>query len=436
MDKRTMGSFMAALRKVNGLTQQQVADKLNVSNKTVSKWECDDGYPEITILPAIAELYGVTVDELLRGERIVREETAPNEKTEKQAEYLFKTAENKYVTMSIVSVAICVFSLIVFIPLWLWATVIGIVLIVLLAEAAVITAFVAFMNFKPVLEASQGIINDDLLKKTRRKIRRFMVASFSLAAFILFVTIIPVFAGMWADGVVLFFAVCAYIIVVMLLYSFISKKLGLENAATPQYRSLRKKAVCAAVGLIAVIFAVCAVIPFVKVYIDESSKEHYDFSAEEYEFSDAKTDYYKLKEHVEKGTELYFWSNPYENTVAVYKIEIASEQQNGKRVLTGTDTKEWQLKEFATQAEMCEFIKNNAIQEGLLQYIRESAWDGERIIFNDSALEIITMKPEIGWQNVEHYLPEYMIAASAASFIIIICTAGLCLIKKKSLAEG
>ena len=42
MEKKTMGSFMAALRKANGLTQQQVADKLNVSNKTVSGGTTDD----------------------------------------------------------------------------------------------------------------------------------------------------------------------------------------------------------------------------------------------------------------------------------------------------------------------------------------------------------------------------------------------------------
>ena len=72
MEKKTMGSFMAALRKANGLTQQQVADKLNVSNKTVSKWECNEGYPEISMLPVIAELYSVSVDELLRGERMAK----------------------------------------------------------------------------------------------------------------------------------------------------------------------------------------------------------------------------------------------------------------------------------------------------------------------------------------------------------------------------
>ena len=66
MEKRTMGSLMSALRKSKGMTQQDVADILGVSNKTVSKWECDDGCPDISTLPAIAELYGITVDELIR----------------------------------------------------------------------------------------------------------------------------------------------------------------------------------------------------------------------------------------------------------------------------------------------------------------------------------------------------------------------------------
>ncbi len=64
-----MGAFIAALRKARGLTQQEVADRLNVSNKTISKWERDEGYPEITIIPALAELFDVTSDEILRGER-------------------------------------------------------------------------------------------------------------------------------------------------------------------------------------------------------------------------------------------------------------------------------------------------------------------------------------------------------------------------------
>ena len=64
MSKNTMGQFIAALRKANGMTQQEVADRLNVSNKAVSRWERDECAPDISIIPAIAEMFGVTCDEL------------------------------------------------------------------------------------------------------------------------------------------------------------------------------------------------------------------------------------------------------------------------------------------------------------------------------------------------------------------------------------
>lgn len=54
MDAARVGDFLASLRKSKGYTQQEVADELNVSNKTVSKWEQGGGFPEITVLPALA----------------------------------------------------------------------------------------------------------------------------------------------------------------------------------------------------------------------------------------------------------------------------------------------------------------------------------------------------------------------------------------------
>ena len=69
MDSKITGSLIASLRKAAGLTQATLAEKLNVSDKTVSKWENGLGYPEITLFPDIAALFGVSVDYLLTGER-------------------------------------------------------------------------------------------------------------------------------------------------------------------------------------------------------------------------------------------------------------------------------------------------------------------------------------------------------------------------------
>ena len=66
MEKKTIGGFIAALRKANGMTQKDLAERLNVSDKTVSRWERDDGAPDLAAIPAIAEIFGVTCDELLR----------------------------------------------------------------------------------------------------------------------------------------------------------------------------------------------------------------------------------------------------------------------------------------------------------------------------------------------------------------------------------
>ena len=65
----SMGANIARLRQKQGLTQTELAERLCVSNKTVSKWERGLGYPEITQLPVLAHLLGTTVDHLLMGER-------------------------------------------------------------------------------------------------------------------------------------------------------------------------------------------------------------------------------------------------------------------------------------------------------------------------------------------------------------------------------
>lgn len=82
MDSKKTGGFIAALRKEKGYTQATLAEILSVSNRTISKWENGDGYPDITILPDIAAALDVTVDELLAGEKAPKEIVADFKITE------------------------------------------------------------------------------------------------------------------------------------------------------------------------------------------------------------------------------------------------------------------------------------------------------------------------------------------------------------------
>ncbi|MGE4485017.1 MAG: helix-turn-helix domain-containing protein [Oscillospiraceae bacterium] len=63
------GKFISLQRKQLSMTQQDLADRLNLTNRAVSKWETGDGCPDISVLPALAEILNVTVDELLKGEK-------------------------------------------------------------------------------------------------------------------------------------------------------------------------------------------------------------------------------------------------------------------------------------------------------------------------------------------------------------------------------
>ena len=69
MDQAKIGRFIAERRRARGMTQRELAERLGVSNRTVSKWECGDGMPELANLLPLCAALGLTADELLRGER-------------------------------------------------------------------------------------------------------------------------------------------------------------------------------------------------------------------------------------------------------------------------------------------------------------------------------------------------------------------------------
>ena len=73
MDQVKIGKFIAKLRKDKNMTQEQLGEKLGVSFKTISKWETGRGLPELATLKPLSDILGITINELLSGEKIEKE---------------------------------------------------------------------------------------------------------------------------------------------------------------------------------------------------------------------------------------------------------------------------------------------------------------------------------------------------------------------------
>lgn len=74
MDQIKTGKFIAEMRKANNLTQKQLAEKLGISDKAVSKWECGKSMPDNAILLNLCEVLDINVNELLSGERLSKDD--------------------------------------------------------------------------------------------------------------------------------------------------------------------------------------------------------------------------------------------------------------------------------------------------------------------------------------------------------------------------
>ena len=73
MNQKQIGNFICELRKEHGLTQKELAERVNVSDKTISKWECGNGLPEMSSIPVLCQVLGISINELLSGERLEQE---------------------------------------------------------------------------------------------------------------------------------------------------------------------------------------------------------------------------------------------------------------------------------------------------------------------------------------------------------------------------
>ncbi len=129
--KMTLGAFIAHLRKEKGLTQKQLSEILNVSDKTVSHWEREESSPDISLLPLLADTFSITVDELLRGEKAAtqtdNDSSYYNNNAAVTAETKIEDAFHKFKINNVIAAAVsgsaflCGICTFVFLGIWIIA---------------------------------------------------------------------------------------------------------------------------------------------------------------------------------------------------------------------------------------------------------------------------------------------------------------------------
>lgn len=104
MNQTKTGKFIAAMRKEQSLTQKQLAERLGISDKTISKWETGNGMPEVSLMLPLCENLKISVNELLSGERLT--DTEYHEKAEENMMNLIREKEEsrKKIILSLVVV--------------------------------------------------------------------------------------------------------------------------------------------------------------------------------------------------------------------------------------------------------------------------------------------------------------------------------------------
>lgn len=118
MDQIKIGGFIAEERKRKGYTQKILSEKLGISDKTISKWERGNGFPEVSLLISLCSELDITVNELLSGERVSEEQY--RKKAEENMVNLVKEAqENK--KKIILSVMVGILTILAAVPLFMVA---------------------------------------------------------------------------------------------------------------------------------------------------------------------------------------------------------------------------------------------------------------------------------------------------------------------------
>ena len=447
MEKKTMGSFMAALRKANGLTQQQVADKLNVSNKTVSKWECNEGYPEISMLPVIAELYSVSVDELLRGEKMAK--TFDEEKTDvKNAErikFLIKKAIVKFTNYSIVSIVLSCAALIMayiigdiiynFNVLWF-----GYAIILILCAVSIAISLIAFNNFVSGLH-SEYITENEMVEKNTQKSIKYITS----IAFLVVVTLEDLILNVLMDAPSFLFVSLPATsvigcIVAYFVRLFLYKKFDIaEKSLSPKQKCYRRKHIKITAVTLLIVVLVSFLLPFILVWQETSTHTIYSFPAGVgYQYDseeEAEREYYKLKDYVTGEKILYnityedYSEETEEYILYVVPLQDKFECDKGGYNKTSTELKDEEILYFKTEEEAEKFKNENVLDDE-----NEYTAAQRNLIFDDETLSIsYKLQNENIFSRVGDILPIFSIICYCSFIIVFIVSVAIYVKNKKKI---
>lgn len=108
MDKEKLGLFVSELRKEHNMTQKELAEKLGVTDKAVSKWERGLSFPDISLLEPLADTFDVSVMELLQGKRLRKEEVIPVEPANEVLDDLLRISDDEIRKKHVISKSIII----------------------------------------------------------------------------------------------------------------------------------------------------------------------------------------------------------------------------------------------------------------------------------------------------------------------------------------
>ena len=354
MEKKTIGKFISALRKANGMTQKELGEKLFVSDKTVSRWECDECTPELSLIPSIAEIFGITTDELLRGERnnpdreaATSEDVASKQKakSDKQFKLMLHSRKKKFTNLSFISISLIIVGLIaaMICNLGFSKGLLGFCLASVFFVAATICQICFTVSFRLLIDEEEAEHAEEIKKANTDMVFSSVKIFFGILLTFAFCLPIAVLTlsyfnshyGLVIDSWILFgslFAAVAFLIAFCVYKIFVLKTLiNKEIVWLDEQAVSRVNAESKLLGKICIVFTVVLAIIMLATYIITSSVRESDF-IESVSFDDPA----KFIEYVQSDYDAW-----YEEGYDSHHTHISNEIDKPSKVWSEIDGKEY-----------------------------------------------------------------------------------------------